>query len=89
MAGPLRPYPPPLFELNGRWNVGKKGFKKVIFSLIARPFIRPPPPLLMARPLREELFFGFPKHYTVLLLLYYLAVVVVVRLCNVVGEDRD
>ena len=33
--------------------------KKVIFSLIARSFT--PPPLLMARPLREEFFFcGFP-----------------------------
>ena len=45
MAGPLRLNPPPLLELNGRWNVEKKVKKKVLFSL-------------MARPLREELFFA-------------------------------
>ena len=55
MARPLRP---PL-ELNGRLNVGtlgKKGSKKVIFSLMARPYT--PSPLLMAPLLREELFFA-------------------------------
>ena len=44
MAGPLRPNPPPPHELNGRWNVGKKGLKKKsIFSLMARPFTSPLP----------------------------------------------
>ena len=43
-------------ELNGRWNVEKKVPKKVICTLMARPFT--PPPLLMARPLRVELFFA-------------------------------
>ena len=33
-----------------------KKFKKVLFSLMDGPL--PPPPLLMARPLREELFFA-------------------------------
>ena len=47
----------------------KKRFKKkVIFSLVALHVT--PPPLLMARPLREELVFcGFPKwflYYTIL-----------------------
>ena len=64
MARPLRP---PL-ELNGRLNVGtlgKKGSKKVIFSLLARPYT--PPPLLMAPLLREELFFcGFPYQFQLL-----------------------
>ena len=58
MTGPLRPYTPPL-ELNGRCNFGtleKKVPKKVIYSLMARPL--PLPPFLMARPLREELFFA-------------------------------
>ena len=55
MAGPLRPNPPPPSSLMAvgtieRWK--KKVKKKVIFSLMARPFT----PLLMARPLREELF---------------------------------
>ena len=72
MAGPLRPNPPPPLEPNGRWNVGtleKKGLKKVLFSLMSRPFT--PPPLLMAMPLREELFFcGFPK--AALVYLYYM-----------------
>ena len=27
-----------------RWNIGKEGSKKVIFSLMARPFTPPPPP---------------------------------------------
>ena len=36
--------------------VGKKVSKKVLFILTLHP-----PPLLMAWPLREELFFGFPK----------------------------
>ena len=57
MARPLRPNLPPPLELNGRWNVGtlkNKGYKKAFFSLMARPFTNPPP-LLIARPLREEL----------------------------------
>ena len=39
MGGPLR-LPPPL-ELNGRWKVEtlEKGAKKIMFSLMARPFI--------------------------------------------------
>ena len=35
--------------------------KKVIFSLMARPLPTRPPPLLMALPLVDELFLGFPK----------------------------
>ena len=47
LAGPLRPNPPP-WALE-RWNVEKKRFqKKLFFSL-------------MARPLREDFFCGFPK----------------------------
>ena len=42
-------------EILESWK--KKVPKKVLFSLMARPFT-PPPPLLMARPLREELFFA-------------------------------
>ena len=63
MAGPLRPNPPlpPPLELNGRWNFGtleKKGSKKSYFFLNGPALYAPgPPPLLMARPLREELFF--------------------------------
>ena len=65
MAGSLRPNPLPPLELNGRWNigtlerwnVGKKGTKKVLFALMAPPFT-PPPLLLVAWPLREELFFA-------------------------------
>ena len=38
----------------------KKVPKKVLLSLMVRPFA--PPPLLMARPLREELFFRLPIH---------------------------
>ena len=53
MAGPLRPNPLPTsslmaVEILECWE--KKVTKKVIFSLMARPFI--PPPLLTARPLR-------------------------------------
>ena len=74
MARPLRLNPPPPLELNGRWNVGtqeKKVPKKVIFSLLARPFT--PPPSLMARPLREELFFcGFPNKHSVITNIYFL-----------------
>ena len=54
LAGPLRTNPPPPSELNGRWNFGtleKKVPKKVLFPLMARQHY--PPPLLMARPLRE------------------------------------
>ena len=54
MTGPLRPNPPPPSNLMA---VGKKGFKKIIFSLMAWPFTSPTP-LLMAQPLREELFFA-------------------------------
>ena len=48
MAGPLRPNPPPPSSLMAvekleRW--GKKGSKKIYF-------------FLMARPLREEIFFA-------------------------------
>ena len=58
MAGLLGPTPPSL-ELNGCWNGGtlEKKDKKSNFSLMARPFTLPP--LLIARPLREELFFSF------------------------------
>ena len=56
-----KPLPPPL-ELNGRekfWNVRKKGF-------LNGPAVYPPLPLLMAQPLREELFFcGFPEEFLV------------------------
>ena len=57
MAGPLRPNPPPppslrAVEIYERW---KKRFQKKFFSLMAQPFT--PHSLLMARPLREELFF--------------------------------
>ena len=58
MAGPLRQKPTHPLELNGRWNVGKKGLNKKYFFFNGRPFT--PPPLLMARPLREELFFRLP-----------------------------
>ena len=56
MARPLRPNPPPssslmAVEILERW---KRGSKKSSFSLMARPLS--PPPLLMDRPLREELF---------------------------------
>ena len=60
MAGPLRPNPPPPSSLMGveileGW---KKGSKKSFFSIMARPFT--PSPLLMALPLREELFLRLP-----------------------------
>ena len=64
MAGPLRPNPPPL-EPNGRWNDGtleKKGSKKSHFFLNGPALY--PPPLLMARPLREELFFSASLTYS-------------------------
>ena len=35
-------------------------FKKVLFSLVAHHFSALPPFFLVARPLRRELFFGFP-----------------------------
>ena len=44
-------------EILKRWK--KKVPKKVLFSLMARPFTLPPP-LLMAWPLREGLFFAAP-----------------------------
>ena len=46
MAGPLRPNPLPRRTLWPWkfWNIGKKGSKKVIFSLMARPFTPSPPP---------------------------------------------
>ena len=46
MAGPLRPYPPPPLELNGRRHFGtleKKVPKKGFFPLMARPLIPHPP----------------------------------------------
>ena len=61
MAGPLRSNPPPPSSLMAvetleRW---KKRFKKK-FVFLNGPALYPTP-LLMARPLREELFFcGFP-----------------------------
>ena len=61
MVRPLRPNPLPL-ELNGRWNYGmleKKVPRKVLFFLNG-PALYQPPPLLMVRQLREELFCGFP-----------------------------
>ena len=57
MARPLRP--PPSLELNVRWNFGtveKKDYKKSFFFLNGPALY--PPPLLMARPLREELLFS-------------------------------
>ena len=60
MAGQIRPNPPPpraKWPLKF-WNVEKKRLKKVTFSLMAGPL--PPPPLLMARSLREELFLRLP-----------------------------
>ena len=41
-----------------RREAAKKTVEKKCFSLMARPFT--PPPLLMARPLREELFLRLP-----------------------------
>ena len=38
MAWPLRPNPPPPLELNGRWNVEKKGSQKSYFFLNGQPF---------------------------------------------------
>ena len=58
MAGPLRPNPPPPpLELNGRltFETLKKRLKKSSF-LLNGPALYPPP-LLIARPLRVELFF--------------------------------
>ena len=54
IAGPLRPNPPPP-SLNGRWNVGtlKKSLKKIIFSLMARPFTPPPLNFFLRLPLYE------------------------------------
>ena len=59
MAGPLRPNPPPTSSLMPigkleRWK--KTGSKKSYFFLNGPAFT--PYPLLMARPLREELFFA-------------------------------
>ena len=57
MAGPLRPTPPPSLIAFGtleRWK--KEVPKKVIFSLMAGPS----PPLLMARPLKEDFFMLLP-----------------------------
>ena len=61
MARPLRPNPPFPLKPNGR----------VLFSLMARPFTTPPP-LLMAQPLREELFLRPPlahleKNFSIIL----------------------
>ena len=58
LAWPLRPNPSPpsslmAFGMLERW---KKRFQKKF--LMGRPYTPPPP--LMARPLRGELFFGFP-----------------------------
>ena len=39
----IKVYPPPPFELHGRWNVGKKVKTNYIFSLLALPFTHPPP----------------------------------------------
>ena len=57
MAGPLRPNPLPPLELNGRRKVGKKSSKKSFF-LNGPAFY---PPLLMAWPQREELFFDIER----------------------------
>ena len=67
MAGPLRPYPPLPPKLNGRpiFFSPVPKVEKNIFSLMALPF---PPPLLMARPLREEIF--FPASLTIYLYSY-------------------
>ena len=59
MAGPLRPNPPPPSNLKWLLKFWKKVPKKVILSLMVRPLTLPPP-LLMARPLREELFLRLP-----------------------------
>ena len=61
MAGPLRPNPPPpsslmAVEILERW---KKRLKKSFFFLNGPALY--PTPLLMARPLRRGLFFGFPS----------------------------
>ena len=50
MAGPLRPYPS---ELNGHWKIKITVQKSSFF--VNGPAFTPPPSLLMARPLREEL----------------------------------
>ena len=54
MAGPLRPNPPHPLELNGRWKVGM--LEKSSFFL--KGPAPNPPPVLMALPLRDELFIG-------------------------------
>ena len=61
MAGPLRPKPLPPSSLMAvkimeRWE--KKFQKKFFFPSWPCPL--PPPPLLMAWPLREDIFCGFP-----------------------------
>ena len=63
MTGPFKPNPRPPLEF-GRFNFGtfkKKVLKKDFFPLIARPFT-PPPRNGPARPLKKELFCGFPMH---------------------------
>ena len=63
MAGPLRPNPLPRraswpWKF---WNIGKKRFQKSYFFLNGPALYPLPSPLLMAWPLREELFIlGFP-----------------------------
>ena len=59
MAGPLRPNPSPSPRAQWPlkfWNDGKK--VQIFFLLMSRPFT--PPSLLIARPLREELFLWLP-----------------------------
>ena len=61
MGGPLRPTLPHPLELNGHWKVWtlEKKIQKSFFFLNGPAFT--PPPLLMARPLREELFLRLPE----------------------------
>ena len=49
---PLAISPPPGLKAIGTFS---PTLKKVLFSLVAK---RPPPPLIVARPLRKELFFA-------------------------------
>ena len=65
MARPLRPFLPPPLRLIVSRNFRrlkkqktKKPFFKVLFSLVARPYPRPPLFPLVAGPLRTELFFA-------------------------------
>ena len=62
------------------WNVGKKRFQKKFRN---GPVLYPPTPHPLARPLREELFCGFPYFHSIKLLLFRIRLWILLALMSV------